>query len=155
MPPRVTKALRSVSLHADHPSTSFLGLHQRASFFNLVRSSDLTLSVSEEFWKSSSVTLINPRHHRIATDQISLRLPAISFSGMNDDAVLTLFTRGFFEGWVFSVEKWIMKMGGWRILPARYTGTLFTNPQGMPKFLRPGILRLQKEQDPEDYLEVF
>ena len=123
MPPKVTKALRPVSVPRPGPTAPFLGLQQQSSFFDIARSSEFTLSVSKEFRNSSSVSLINPRHHRIATDQVSLRLPTISFSGLSDEAVLALFTKGFFGGWVFSIERWIMKMGGWRILPVGYTGT--------------------------------
>lgn len=78
------------------PSTWFLGLNQQHSFLDIVRSSKSTLPVSQGFLESSSASLINPRHHRIATDQVSLRLSASSITGLDDEAVLTLFTKGFF-----------------------------------------------------------
>lgn len=106
------------------PSTWFLGLHQQHSFLDIVRSSEFTLSVSQGFLKSSSADLINPRHHRVATDQVSLRLPVISIGALDDEAVLALFTKGFFGGWVFSFERYIMKIGGSKLLPVRYTGTI-------------------------------
>ncbi len=119
------EALRSVSNRMTRPSTWFLGLNQQHSFLDIVRSSKFTLPVSQGFLESSSASLINPRHHRIATDQVSLRLSASSITGLDDEAVLTLFTKGFFGGWVFSIERLIMQVGGSKLLPARYSGMVY------------------------------
>ena len=124
MPPKVTDALETASVSITRPSASLLGLHQRTSFFSIVRSSGFTASVSKEFLESPAAALINPRHHCIATDQVSLQLPAVSFSGLDDEAVLALFTRGFFGGWIFAIERLIMKVGGWRLLPVWFTSTI-------------------------------
>ncbi|KAF9065947.1 hypothetical protein BDP27DRAFT_1331333 [Rhodocollybia butyracea] len=63
-----------------------------------------------------------PRGHRIATDQIAMRLPASAISGLNDEAVLALFTRGFFGGIIFRIEWFILRIALGKINPAKYTG---------------------------------
>lgn len=101
------------------------GLRQAAanpSFFSILRRLIFTYPVTQELLTSSTFKLINPRNHVIATDQVSLRLPASSISGLSDEAVLALFTRGFFGGSVFAIERLYMKMGGWRVIPSGYTG---------------------------------
>ncbi|KFZ20629.1 hypothetical protein V502_03111 [Pseudogymnoascus sp. VKM F-4520 (FW-2644)] len=102
-----------------------LGLRQTAanpSFLSILRSLVFTYPVTQELLTSSTFKLINPRNHVIVTDQVSVRLAASSISGLSDEAVLALFTRGFFGGKAFAIERVYMKMGGWRIIPSGYTG---------------------------------
>lgn len=104
-----------------------LGLQKafaNCSFWAILRNQSFANSVTREFLTSSSFRLINPRGHRIATDQVALRFPTPLISGLNDEAVLALFTRGFFGGLVFRLERFILKIGLAKIMPARYTGTL-------------------------------
>ncbi|KFY50728.1 hypothetical protein V496_09203 [Pseudogymnoascus sp. VKM F-4515 (FW-2607)] len=102
-----------------------LGLRQASanpSFLSILRSLVFTYPVPQELLTSSTFKLLNPRNHVIVTDQVSIRLPASSISGLSDEAVLALFTRGFFGGKVFAIERLYMKLGGWRIIPRGYTG---------------------------------
>ncbi|KFY42162.1 hypothetical protein V495_04644 [Pseudogymnoascus sp. VKM F-4514 (FW-929)] len=102
-----------------------LGLRQAStnpSFLSILRSLVFTYPVTQELLTSSTFKLINPRNHVIVTDQVSVRLPASSISGLSDEAVLALFTRGFFGGRVFAIERLYMKLGGWRVIPTGYTG---------------------------------
>ncbi|KAF9065948.1 hypothetical protein BDP27DRAFT_1424341 [Rhodocollybia butyracea] len=101
-----------------------LGLRKApaSSFWAILRNQSYIYPVTKEFLTSSSFKLINPRGHRIATDQVAMRLPSSSISDLNDEAVLALFTRGFFGGKVFCIERFILKVGLAKIMPARYTG---------------------------------
>ncbi|KFY75768.1 hypothetical protein V499_04273 [Pseudogymnoascus sp. VKM F-103] len=102
-----------------------LGLRQASanpSFLSILRSLVFTYPVTQELLTSSTFKLINPRNHVIVTDQVSVRLPASSISGLSDEAVLALFTRGFFGGKVFAIERLYMKLGGWKTIPTGYSG---------------------------------
>ncbi|OBT48627.1 hypothetical protein VE00_00835 [Pseudogymnoascus sp. WSF 3629] len=102
-----------------------LGLRQASanpSFLSILRSLVFTYPVTQELLTSSTFNLINPRNHVIVTDQVSVRLPASSVSGLSDEAVLALFTRGFFGGKVFAIERLYMKLGGWKTIPTGYSG---------------------------------
>src|ERR1700716_3650644 len=103
------------------------GLHSLARgpfFFYSLYLSCYTLPVSPEFLNSSSFNFVNPRHRVITTGNVSQVFPASAIAGLSDETVLALFTRGFFGGFVFAPERFILKMGGWNLLPARYTGEL-------------------------------
>lgn len=94
----------------------------RLSFFQSLRQSHYTLPVRPEFLASSSFQFVNPRHHITATDNITQVFPESVVAGLSDEEALALFTRGFFGGFVFGFERSILRMGGWNLLPARYTG---------------------------------
>ncbi|KFY06990.1 hypothetical protein V492_07547 [Pseudogymnoascus sp. VKM F-4246] len=101
------------------------GLRQASanpSFISIFRSLIFTYPVTQEFLTSSTFELVNPKHHDVVTDQVSIRLPASSVSSLSDEAALALFTRGFFGGRVFAFERLYMKMGGWRVIPTGYAG---------------------------------
>lgn len=110
------------------PMTWLSAVSYYSNFINALRSSRFSPSVAQKFLVSSSAIIINPRQHRQAGDTISLQLPSSSLSGLDDEAVLALFTKGFFGGRVFSIERVILSAGGWKWLPARYTGTLSLFP---------------------------
>ena len=65
---------------------------------------------------------MNPRNHVINTDKVVQVLPASAVAGLSDENVLALFSRGFFGGSIFGFERFILRIGGYNILPARYTG---------------------------------
>ena len=56
------------------------------------------------------------------TDNVTQTFPASVVAGLGDDRVLALFTSGFFCGFVFGFERFILRIGGYNIRPARYTG---------------------------------
>lgn len=99
----------------------------RGVFFQSLRQSYFTNPVSPEFLSSSSFKFVNPRHHVVATDKVAQRFPAAAVSGLSDEQVLALFSRGFFSGFVFGFERLILRIGGYNILPARYTGEPYSN----------------------------
>ncbi|OQD63271.1 hypothetical protein PENPOL_c010G03175 [Penicillium polonicum] len=94
----------------------------RLSFFQSLRQSQFTLPVRPEFLVSSSFHFVNPRHHITATDNITQVFPESVVAGLSDEEALALFTRGFFGGFIFGFERSILRMGGWNVLPARFTG---------------------------------
>ncbi|KOS42975.1 hypothetical protein ACN38_g6125 [Penicillium nordicum] len=94
----------------------------RLSFFQSLRQSQFTLPVRPEFLVSSSFHFVNPRHHVTATDNVTQVFPESVVAGLSDEEALALFTRGFFGGFIFGFERSILRLGGWNLLPARYTG---------------------------------
>ncbi|CAI7665429.1 unnamed protein product [Penicillium glandicola] len=94
----------------------------RLSFFQSLCISRSTLSVRSEFLTSSSFKFVNPRHHVTGTDTVSQVFPESTVAGLSDEEVLALFTRGFFGGFIFGFERTVLRLGGWKLLPARYTG---------------------------------
>lgn len=63
--------------------------------------------------------MINPRNHSAKGDKLSVRVPASAVMGLKDEAILALLTKGFFGGWSFALEGWVMRTCG-GVLPARY-----------------------------------
>ncbi|RDL32019.1 uncharacterized protein BP5553_09421 [Venustampulla echinocandica] len=114
-------SIKSFPALISRPMTWLLGLHQQDSFLNILRSQTFTYPVSREFLTSTSAQIVNPRDHRVATDQVSTTLPASSVEGLNDEAILALFTTGFFGGVIFAPERAILRMGVWKWLPAHYS----------------------------------
>lgn len=122
--------IKIINIPYYHIMPPVLGLRQASanpSFLSILRSLVFTYPVPQELLTSSTFKLLNPRNHVIVTDQVSIRLPASSISGLSDEAVLALFTRGFFGGKVFAIERLYMKLGGWRIIPRGYTGRLLAS----------------------------
>ncbi|KAI9933629.1 hypothetical protein MW887_008102 [Aspergillus wentii] len=91
------------------------------TFVSSLSQSTYSLPVSRQFLQSPSFNFINPRHHVIATDKVTQIIPESAISNLNDENVLSLFTRGFFGGFVFAFERTVLRMGGYRLLPAGYT----------------------------------
>ncbi|KAJ6149833.1 hypothetical protein N7471_001032 [Penicillium samsonianum] len=96
--------------------------YPRLSFFRSLCISQSTLSVRSEFLASSSFQFVNPRHHVTGTDTVSQVFPESVVAGLSDEEVLALFSCGFFGGFIFGFERTALRIGGWRLLPARYTG---------------------------------
>jgi len=101
--------------------TSRLGTHLNlhSSFLSIFRSQEFTWTVSQSFLNSPTFHVINPRNHCAKGDKVSIKLSASAVSGLKDEAILALLTKGFFGGWVFAMEGWTMRAFG-GVLPARY-----------------------------------
>jgi hypothetical protein len=108
----------------------------RSYFFQSLGLSRSILSVRSEFLTSSSFQFVNPRHHVPGTDTVSQTFPESAVAGLSDEQVLALFSRGFFGGFIFGIERTVLRMGGWRLLPARYTG-------GFPSVLKDSIAKIK------------
>jgi hypothetical protein len=119
--------VKSIVAVVAQPVTWMLGLHKPNSFLNILRSQTFKYPVSKDLLESTSMRLVNPNHHCVKTDTVSIKLPAALIVGLTDEAVLALFTKGFFGGWIFAFERMIMRMGSWRILNLHFTG-IYKNP---------------------------
>ena len=97
----------------------------RSPFFRSLRQSHYTLPIRPEFLASSSFKFANPRNHVTNTDKVVEVLPASAVAGLSDENVLALFSTGFFGGFIFGFERFILRIGVYKILPCRYTGTYF------------------------------
>ncbi|KAJ4202372.1 hypothetical protein NW759_015423 [Fusarium solani] len=93
----------------------------RAVFIRSLRESSYSLPVRPEFLASSSAKLVNPRGNILNTDAVTQTFSASVVTGLSDERVLSLFTSGFFSGFVFGFERFILRIGGYKLLPARYT----------------------------------
>ncbi|KAL1893034.1 hypothetical protein Sste5346_006715 [Sporothrix stenoceras] len=94
----------------------------RGVFFQSLYRSSYTYPVGKDLLSSATFNFINPRHHIINTDRVSQIIPAKSVAGLSDEEILALFTTGFFGGFIFRIESWLLRVWGARYLPARYTG---------------------------------
>ncbi|KAK9241727.1 hypothetical protein V1506DRAFT_549854 [Lipomyces tetrasporus] len=94
---------------------------QRVFFHSLLQSS-YTYPVSKDLLASATFNFVNPRHHIVSTDRVSQVIPASATAGLSDEEILSLFTSGFFGGFVFRLESWVLRICGASLLPARYTG---------------------------------
>lgn len=97
----------------------------RSPFFRSLRQSQYTLPIRPEFFASSSFKFVNPRNHVTNTDKVVQVLPASAVAGLSDENVLALFSTGFFGGFIFGFERFILSVGGYNILPCKYTGSYF------------------------------
>ncbi|KIH92418.1 hypothetical protein SPBR_03214 [Sporothrix brasiliensis 5110] len=93
----------------------------RGAFFHSLYHSTYTIPVGKDLLSSPTFNFINPRHHLVNTDKVSQHIPASAAAGLSDEEILSLFTGGFFGGFVFRIESWLLRMAGARFLPARYT----------------------------------
>lgn len=94
----------------------------RGVFFHSLFQSTYTYPVSKDLLTSTTFNFVNPRHHIINTDKVSQLIPASAAAGLSDEEILSLFTGGFFGGFIFRIESWLLRIWGARFLPARYTG---------------------------------
>lgn len=94
----------------------------RGVFFQSLFRSSYTYPVGKDLLISTTFNFINPRHHMVNTDRVSQVIPTKSVAGLSDEEILALFTTGFFGGFIFRIESWVLRICGSRFLPAKYTG---------------------------------
>lgn len=94
--------------------TSRLGLHlnRRSSFLSIFRSQEFTWIVSQSLLTSPTFRVINPLSHPVTADKVSIKLPVPAVSGLRDEEILALLTKGYFGEWVFAFEGWVMRTCG-------------------------------------------
>ena len=99
-----------------------LKLSSRSSYFAIFRALEFKWTASQAFLNSPTYHVVNPRNHITKGDTVSIKIPPSALSGLQDEAILALLTKGFFGGWVFSIEGWAMRTFH-PLLPAIYAGT--------------------------------
>ncbi|TVY27391.1 hypothetical protein LHYA1_G004196, partial [Lachnellula hyalina] len=99
--------------------TTKLGLH--SSYLSILHSQSFTWTFSHALLTSPTFHVINPRAHRAKGDTVSVRVRAAAVAGLGDEAILALLTKGFFGGWVFGIEGWVMRVCG-GVAPACFQG---------------------------------
>ncbi|KAJ5113354.1 hypothetical protein N7456_001888 [Penicillium angulare] len=105
------------------------------TFFRSLYNSNFKHCATTEFLNSTSATYVNPRGHLVGSDKVSQTFDAEVLAGLDDRKVLSLFTLGFFGGFVLSIERLLLKAGAWRLLPVDFTSVFFTLYSLIP-FLR-------------------
>ncbi|KAE8138435.1 hypothetical protein BDV38DRAFT_244646 [Aspergillus pseudotamarii] len=104
----------------------------RGPFFGSLHQSHRTYPVSAEFLRSSSFNFVNPRHNVVGnTDCVTQKLLESDIARFSDEEVLSLFTTGFFGGYVFACERLILRAGGWKLFPAQFSN-FKDDPAAMP-----------------------
>ncbi|CAK7205366.1 hypothetical protein SEUCBS139899_008136 [Sporothrix eucalyptigena] len=114
----------------------------RGVFFRSLVRSSYAHGVSKDLLTSTTFGLANPRNHVIGADGVSQTLPASAAAGLTDEEILALFSSGFFGGFVFRIESWLLRWVGARFLPARYTG--FRPDTGAVVVCRPSAIPRQR-----------
>jgi hypothetical protein len=98
-----------------------LDLNSRSSYFAIFRALEFNSTASQVFLDSPTFHIVNPRNHITKGDTVSVKLSPSVVSGLQDEAVLALLTKGFFGGWVFALEGWAMRTFH-PLLPAIFAG---------------------------------
>ncbi|CAI7663552.1 unnamed protein product [Penicillium bialowiezense] len=93
-------------------------------FFSSLYNHSYRHAVGPDFLVSNSAKLVNPRHHVTNSDEVSWTLDVNTLRGMDDRKVLSLFTVGFFGGYVFGMERMLLRAGAWNLLPVHFTAFL-------------------------------
>ncbi|KAM3076131.1 hypothetical protein ACMFMF_005471 [Clarireedia jacksonii] len=82
-------------------------------------------SISPSCKTSKSLqTLVNPHNHIAVADSYSIRLSSSEICGRSDEEILATFTHGLFGGWVFSPERYAIRLlekFGLRIVPMAFS----------------------------------
>ena len=122
----------------------------RRPFFDCLYNCNHANYAREGFLASRAAELVNPRHRTILADTVWQDFDAETLAGMNDAKILSLFTSGFFGGFVFGIEGALLGAGAWRILPVHFT-SMFLIPNlpsscGLSDF---SLDFLQQPQTPE------
>lgn len=120
----------------------------RRHFFDCLYNCNHANYAREGFLTSRSAELINPRHHTIFSDTVWQDFDAETLAGMNDAKILSLFTSGFFGGFVFGMEGALLGAGVWRILPVHFT-SMFPKPYPYSGQSDTSLDFLQQPQTPE------
>lgn len=102
----------------------WLRMIPRKSFFDTLYNSNSMSYARDGFLMSRSAELVNPHHHMVLSDTVWQDFDAETLAGMTDSKILSSFTSGFFGGFVFGMEGFLLNAGAWRILPVYFTSTL-------------------------------
>jgi len=65
-------------------------------------------TLSRSCASSSSLSIVNPNHHKAWTDSFSIRLSRRDIGNTSDEELLSKFVKGFFGGWIFAAESSIL-----------------------------------------------
>lgn len=82
--------------------------------------------LSPSFTSSSQSfsSIINPRNHISITDSYKIRLSKADIRNRSDEEILATFTRGFFAGWIFTPERYLiasLRFLGMKFIPCGYS----------------------------------
>ncbi|TGO62766.1 hypothetical protein BCON_0017g00060 [Botryotinia convoluta] len=82
--------------------------------------------LSPSFTSSSQSfsSIINPRNHISITDSYKIRLSKADIRNRSDEEILATFTRGFFTGWMFTPERYLiasLRSLGMKFIPCGYS----------------------------------
>lgn len=103
---------------APQPSQSFF---PGKVFFNALYNLSFKREVEPEFLASSAARFANPKNHVTMSDEVSWTVNANMLGGMDDRKALSLFSRGFFGGYVLRMERFLLANGAWRLLPVHFS----------------------------------
>lgn len=86
-----------------------------AFFQSLFRRAQFMHQAPLSFLDSSTFRLINPRGRNAKSDAIRQILTAEEVKGLENEAVLAAFTKGFFSGVAFSPEAVLLRLGAYKL----------------------------------------
>lgn len=112
------------------------------TFFCSLYKSTYRNHAGSEFLNSLSSKYVNPRSHVHSSDTVLKNFNADLLAGMDDRKILSLFTLGFFGGFIFSPEGMLLRAGAWNLLPVHFTSRFildfqspFRTPHVRPKLM--------------------
>lgn len=118
--PRQTLLLLYTLPLATIPITYLLHIHPFSPFSPIFRHRSQLhehIGVPPSFLHSRTLGAINPRAYakNAMCDTRIITLPSNSIKGLSDEEVLARFTKGFFGGWTFLIEKCVLSFAAWSV----------------------------------------
>jgi hypothetical protein len=103
-------------------------LHNHPLSASKTRTITTTETLSPTAALSSSIhKTVNPRKHIIVADSRSIRLSRKDIGNLSDEEILARFLKGFFGGWIFTPERYLigfLKGAGMKFIPVGFSGNL-------------------------------
>ncbi|KAI9901979.1 hypothetical protein N3K66_003796 [Trichothecium roseum] len=95
----------------------------RKAFFESLCRSQYTGRAGPDFLASASASVVSPRRRVVANSDTVRQTFAgdEALAGLSDESILSLFTAGFFGGFVFGLEGLLSRAGAWRLLPVHFS----------------------------------
>jgi hypothetical protein len=89
-------------------SATTIYLNHRLLPASKTKSIKIFTALSPSIASSYSLRIVNPKNHAIFSDSRSITLSKKEVGSLTDEEILARFVRGFFEGWVFTPERWLI-----------------------------------------------
>ncbi|KAI9646041.1 hypothetical protein NHQ30_005479 [Ciborinia camelliae] len=102
----------------------YLNDHPLSAARSATIKSSRQLSPSFASSSQSFSTIVNPRNHMGIADSYQIRLSKADIRERSDEEILATFTRGFFAGWIFTPERYLiasLRSVGLKFLPCGFS----------------------------------
>jgi hypothetical protein len=89
-------------------SATTIYLNQRLLPASKTRTIEIFPTLSPSVSSSHSLRIVNPKNHAIFCDSRSITLSRKEVGSLTDEEILARFVKGFFGGWAFMPERYLI-----------------------------------------------